>query len=152
MVSNSRGDCIDRGVRHDPCGPCSVRGVSWIPRERSQWDVTLIGTSLVSQDGRKEQYCVRRLISGGLSACLKANEIHEGMTWGAVARKRTTATGPDQQTMSDRATSCSTVLKRLTPARYDEDTEKKKPSASAQKVRPKRDKNGRKNGRTLLTG
>src|SRR5215472_3809817 len=125
MVSNSRADCIDRGVRHDPCGPCSVRGVSWIPRERSQWDVTLIGTSLVSQDGRKEQSCVKRLIPDGLSACLKANEIHEGMTWGAVAMKRTTATGPDQQTMSDRSTSCSPVLKRLTPAHHDEDTQKR---------------------------
>ena len=125
MVSNSRSDCIDRGVRHDPCGPCSVRGVSWILRERSLWDVTLIGTSLVSQDGRKEQYRVRRLIPGGLSACRKANEIHEGMTWGAVAMKRTTATGPDPQTMSDRSTSCSPVLKCLPPARHDKDTQKR---------------------------
>ena len=84
MVSNSRADCIDRGVRHDPCGPCSVRGVSWIPRERSRWDVTLIGRSLVSQDGRKEQSCVKRLIPDGLSACLKANEIHQRFAYLAL--------------------------------------------------------------------
>ena len=54
------GDGIDRGIRHDPCGPCSVRGLSWILRERSPRDVGLIGTSLVSQEGRKEQFRARR--------------------------------------------------------------------------------------------
>ena len=29
-MNNRVGDCIDRGVSHDPCGPCSVRGLSWI--------------------------------------------------------------------------------------------------------------------------
>ena len=43
-------------IRHDPCGPCSVRGLSWILRERSRNDAGLIGTSLVSQDGRTEHY------------------------------------------------------------------------------------------------
>ena len=28
--NNSKGDCIDRGLGHDPCGPCSVRGGAWI--------------------------------------------------------------------------------------------------------------------------
>src|SRR5262249_12022247 len=63
--------------------------------------------------------------SGGLSACRTANETHEGTTWGAVAKKRTTATGLDEQTLSNRPTSCLNVLKRLSPARHDEDTQKR---------------------------
>ena len=42
---------------------------------------------------------------GGLGVCHKANEVHEGMTWGAVAKKRTTATGLDEQTLSNQPAS-----------------------------------------------
>jgi len=76
---DGRGDCIDRSSRHDPCGPCSVRGVSWILRGQSPWDVTLIGTSLVAQEGRKEQSCARRLRPDSLNACRKGS----GCTGGA---------------------------------------------------------------------
>jgi hypothetical protein len=62
--------------------------------------VGLIGSSLVSQEGRKEQFRARR------SELIRRPErppygerMHEGMTWGAVAGKRTTAIGLDEQTL-----------------------------------------------------
>jgi hypothetical protein len=55
-------------------------------------------------------------VIGPLSACRTASEIHEGMTWGAVAKKRTTATGLDEQTLSNRPTSCSTCPETLDPS------------------------------------
>ena len=62
--------------------------------------------------------------SGGLSACRTANEFHEGMTRGAVAKKRSTATGPDEQTLIDQPTSSFACPKRY-PQRMTTKTLKK---------------------------
>jgi hypothetical protein len=58
-----RGPCPVHGLQNPRSCSFSVNvrlGRQWILRERSQRDVVLIWTSLVSQDGRREQYCARR--------------------------------------------------------------------------------------------
>ncbi len=79
-MNNRVGDCIGRGISHDPCGPCSVRGLSWIHRERSRKDVGLIVTSLVSQDGRTEHYRAGQPGARRSGRLPQGERIHEGMT------------------------------------------------------------------------
>ena len=46
--------------------------------------------------------------------------MHEGMTWGAVARKRTTAIGLDEKTLSDQPRVCLFTAERI-PTTSDND-------------------------------
>ena len=80
-------------------------------RERSQADVGVIGTSLASQDGRKEQYRARQFEFRPPERLPYGERMHEGMRWGAVAMTRTTATGPVKKTLINQPTS-SLVLPR----------------------------------------
>ena len=73
------GDCIDRGDSHDPCGPCSVRGLSWIHlgaiREGrgSDWDeLGFAGWS------HRTLRCQAPQRWAGLSACRRASGCTEG--------------------------------------------------------------------------
>ena len=77
-----------------PAGLAQSEVGAWILREQSQRDVGVIGTSLVSQDGRKEQFRARQFEFRPPGRLPYGERMHEGMRWGAVAMTRTTATGP----------------------------------------------------------
>lgn len=49
----------DRGMFHDPCGPCPVCVWHLIRRALRGDNVTVIETGLVSRDGRKEYFRAR---------------------------------------------------------------------------------------------